>query len=134
MSVQEFLDQVGYENLYASSGNKHFFTKSHRCQTYQNYEQPPWTSQNSYLQSHFSVLKIGRIFPKKKFYEEYLTSWPIFKTLYFLKLFPIFVGSVHNFVSLTITLFSEKILVCNRCIRGLMPSLIRKSYILCLHQ
>ena len=35
-----FFDQVGHETMYASSGNKHFFTKScHRRQTYQNYEQ-----------------------------------------------------------------------------------------------
>ena len=66
-----FFDQVGHETMYASSGNKHFFTKSCHHQTYQNYEQPPQTSQNSYFQSHFSVLKIGRIFPKKNFYEEY---------------------------------------------------------------
>jgi hypothetical protein len=93
--------------MYASSGNKHFFTKSCHRQTYQNHEQPPRTSQNSYFQSHFSVLKIGQIFLKKKFYEEYLTMRPtfikknskflIFKVLYFLKLCPIFVGSVHNF-------------------------------------
>jgi hypothetical protein len=54
-----FFDQVGHETMYASSGNKHFVTKSCRRQTYQNYEQPPGTSQNSYFQSHFSVLKIG---------------------------------------------------------------------------
>ena len=59
----KFSDQVGHETIYASSGNKHFFTKSCHRQTYQNYEQPPQTSQNSYFQSHFSVLKIG---PKKK--------------------------------------------------------------------
>ena len=57
-----FFDQVGHETMYASSGNKHFFTKSCHCQTYQNYEQPPRTSQNSYFQSHFSVLKISKIF------------------------------------------------------------------------
>ena len=34
-----FFNQVGHENKYASSGNKHFFTKSCRRQTYQNYEQ-----------------------------------------------------------------------------------------------
>ena len=56
-----FFDQVGHETMYASSGNKHSFTK-----TYQNHEQPPRTSQNSSFQSHFSVLKIGHIFPKKK--------------------------------------------------------------------
>ena len=54
-----FFDQVGRETMYASSGNKHFFTKFCHRQTYQNYEHPPQTSQNSYFQSHFSVLKIG---------------------------------------------------------------------------
>ena len=34
-----FFDQVGHETMFASSGNKHFFTKSCHCQTYQNYEQ-----------------------------------------------------------------------------------------------
>ena len=60
-----FFDQVGHKTMYASSGNKHFFTKSCHHQNYQNYEQPPRTSPNSYFQSHFSVLQIGRIFPKK---------------------------------------------------------------------
>jgi hypothetical protein len=32
-------DQVGHETMYASNGNKHFFTKSSHRQTYQNYEQ-----------------------------------------------------------------------------------------------
>ena len=77
-SVQDFLNQVGHETMYASSGNKHFFTKSCHRQTYQNYEQPPRTSQNSYFQSNFSVLKIGQIFLKKKFREEYLTRKPTF--------------------------------------------------------
>ena len=49
----------------AYSANKHFFTKSCHCQTYQNYEPPPQTYQNSYFQSHFSVLQIGRIYQKK---------------------------------------------------------------------
>ena len=34
-----FFDQDGRETMYASSGNKHFFTKSCHRQTYQNYEQ-----------------------------------------------------------------------------------------------
>ena len=54
-----FFDQVGHETMYASSGNKHFVTKSYHRQTYQNYEQPPQTYQNSYFQSHFSVLRIS---------------------------------------------------------------------------
>ena len=57
-SVQDFLIKLDMKPY----GNKHFFTKLCNCQTY---EQPPRTSQNSYFQSHFSVLKIGRIFPKK---------------------------------------------------------------------
>ena len=39
-----------------------FFNKSCHCQTYQNYEQRPQIHQNSYFQSHFSVLKISRFF------------------------------------------------------------------------
>ena len=40
-SAQDFLIKllVGHVTMYASSGNKHFFTKSCRCQSYQNYEQ-----------------------------------------------------------------------------------------------
>ena len=40
--LPRFFDQVGqngHETMYASSGNKHFFTKSCHCQSYQNYEQ-----------------------------------------------------------------------------------------------
>ena len=29
-----FFVQVGHETMYASSGNRHFFTKSCHCQTY----------------------------------------------------------------------------------------------------
>ena len=53
-----------------SSGNKHFFTKPCHRQTYQNYEQPPRTSQDSDFQSNFSVWKI--------FVEEYWTRRPIY--------------------------------------------------------
>ena len=34
-----FVDQVGHETMYGSSGNRHFFTKSCHRQTYQHYEQ-----------------------------------------------------------------------------------------------
>ena len=54
-TVQDFFIQVGHEATYASSGNKHFFTKSCHRRTYQNYEQSPQTSQNSDFQSFFSV-------------------------------------------------------------------------------
>ena len=64
---ERFFEQVGNETMFVSSGNKHFFTKSCRYQTYQNYEQPPQTYQNSDFQSHFSVSKISQIFPKKCF-------------------------------------------------------------------
>ena len=52
-----FFDQVGHETMYASSGDKPFFTEP--CQTCLNYEQPPRTFQNLYFQRHFAVLKIG---------------------------------------------------------------------------
>ena len=46
-----FFDQVGHETMYASNGNKHFFTKAcHRQTKYQNYEQPPQRLQNSDFQ------------------------------------------------------------------------------------
>ena len=32
-----FFDQVEHETMYPSSGNKHFFTKSCHCQTYQKF-------------------------------------------------------------------------------------------------
>jgi hypothetical protein len=57
-----FFDQVGHQTMNAYSGNKHFFTKSCHCQTYQNYEQPPKRFKLSYFQSHFSASKINRIF------------------------------------------------------------------------
>ena len=63
--------------MYASSENKHFFAKYRQHHIDQNYEQPPKTPQNSDFQSHFSVLKIDRIFPKK-ISEEYWTRRPIF--------------------------------------------------------
>ena len=50
--------------MYASSGNKHFFTKSCLCQTYQNYEQPCQRLQNSDFQSPFSASKIDQIFQR----------------------------------------------------------------------
>ena len=67
--------------------------------------------------SHFSVSKIGRIFPKTNFCEEYLIRRPtyinetflktlIFKVLYLLKMCPIFVGSVHNFGMLNLGSFA----------------------------
>ena len=55
-------------------------------------------------------------------------------------MFPIFVGSVHNFGKtdddiiqgvLVLALFSEKVLISNRCISGLMPNLIKKSWTDC---
>ena len=105
-----FFNQVGHETMYVCNGNKHFFTKSCHRQTYQNHEQPPRTFQNLYLQSHFSVLKIGKLvesfqnnFSMKNIWlgdqlllKMFLKNF-IFQILYFLKLGLIFVGSVHNF-------------------------------------
>ena len=54
--------------MFVSYGNKYFFTKSSHRQNYQNFEQPPQTSQDSDFESHFSVSKLGPIFPKKVFF------------------------------------------------------------------
>ena len=62
--LSRFFDRWAHETTYAYIGNKHFFTKSCHRQTYQNYEQPPWTYQNSYFQCHFSVLKLVESFKK----------------------------------------------------------------------
>ena len=73
-----FFDQAGLETMYASSGNKHFFTKLCHHQTHKNYEQPPRKYHNSYFHSNFFVLKIGRLFLKKKISKEYMTRRPTF--------------------------------------------------------
>ena len=73
-----FFDQVGHQTSNAFIRNKHFFTKWLPRQIYQNYEQPFQRFQNSEFQSHFSVSKIGRIFPKTIFYEEYMIKRPTY--------------------------------------------------------
>ena len=110
--------------MYASSRNKHFFTKSCHRQTYQNYEQPCQTYQNLYFQSHFSVVKIGGIFLKKKFYEKYLTGRPTFNKTFFQFLLARFI----ILVSLALTRFSEKMLISTGYIHGFMSNLIKKSW------
>ena len=102
-----FFDQVGHETMYASRGNKHFFTKLCHRQTYQNYEKPPQTSQNLYF-------KIGQIFPKKNQKDSVdFWCWRITLQVRILqslrRLFMILVG-------LMMTWFSEKILISTRCI------------------
>jgi hypothetical protein len=56
---QRFLSKF---DMKPGSGYKYFFTKSRHHHTYQNYGQPPQTSQNSDFQSCFSVSKIDQIF------------------------------------------------------------------------
>ena len=53
-----FFDQVEHETMYASSGNKHFFTKCFHRQTYQSYEEPTKIGHN--------CRKIQLIFNKEK--------------------------------------------------------------------
>ena len=75
-------------------------------ETYQDYQQIPQGLQNYDFQSHFSALKVSGIF-LIFFYEKYYIRRPtcirrnvlkmlIFKELYFLKMWPIFVSSVHK--------------------------------------
>ena len=71
-TVLDFFEQVGHETMLQVEISN-FFGKSCHLQTYQNYEQPPQTYQNSDFQSYFSVSKIGWIFSWKKIFEEPLT-------------------------------------------------------------
>ena len=60
-----FFDQVGHETMDASSGIKHFSQNHDIVRLTEIMNKPSQTHQTSYFQSHFSVLKIGPIFPKK---------------------------------------------------------------------
>ena len=106
-SFQDFLIQLDMRPRIHLVKISIFSLTTVNSQTYPNYEQPPWTSQNSDFQSYLLVWKIDLIFPffyfeyfgfgyqllKKKIFFEILT----FKMLYFLKMCVIFVGSVNNF-------------------------------------
>ena len=70
--------QVGKKTIYASSGNKHFFTKSCHSQSYQNCEQSPQklgtflknkAFKNQDFQKHF-LIKAGLLvqYSSKKFF------------------------------------------------------------------
>ena len=73
-------DQVGHETMYASSGNKHFFTKSRHRQTYKNYEQSRQKYGtflvNKVLQK-FSLIKVGLLIKyfSKNFFWKDLTNF-----------------------------------------------------------
>ena len=69
------------------------------------------------------------------FCEEYLTRRSTFinksltfKVICFLKSCPILSALFIILVSLMMTMFSEKMLISHRCIRGLIPNLIKKSW------
>ena len=76
-----FFDQVGHETMYASSRKKHFslnYVIVRLTKIMNILFEVHRTYQNSYFQSHFSVLKIGWMFPKKNLYEEYWARRPTF--------------------------------------------------------
>ena len=64
-----FFDQVGHETMNASSGNKHFFTKSCHRKTYQNYEQrtTSWKISNFVLSKSFFCVKNWSNLSEKSF-------------------------------------------------------------------
>ena len=69
--LSRFFDCWAHETTYAYIGNKHFFTKSCHCQTYQN-SKISWQKMPIFdFQSDFSMSKIIQIFLKKFFIEEY---------------------------------------------------------------
>ena len=66
-----FFDRWAHETMHAYIGNKHFFTKSFRRQTYQNSKISWQKMPISDFQSDFSMSKIIRIFLIFFFIEEY---------------------------------------------------------------
>ena len=60
--LSRFFDRGAHETMYAYIGNKHFFTKSCHCQTYQNSKISWQKMPISDFQSEFSMSKIIRIF------------------------------------------------------------------------
>jgi len=116
-------DWVGHETTYASSWNKHFFTKKNHRQTYQNYEQPPRISQSRVL-----VLKIGQIFPKKSLKNIWLNRRPTFtykrfwNLSFFRYLCTLFSKNESNFCQ------SDGDSISTRCIHGFMSNKVKKSW------
>ena len=108
--LSRFFDRVGHKTTYVSSHGQSevhdlveisiFSLNDVTVKLTKKYEQPPRTSQN------FSVLKIDWIFQKKNSLKDIglgdqlkkmFLKILIFKILYFLRMCPIFVGSVHHF-------------------------------------
>jgi hypothetical protein len=79
-----FFDQVGHETMYASSGNKHFFTKTHVIVRVTKIMNNLLENLKFVLsKSFFCVKNWSNLSEKKKFYEEYLTRRPTFIKFFF---------------------------------------------------
>ena len=76
--LSRFFDCWAHKTTYAYIGNKHFFTKSFRRQTYQNSKIILQKMPIFDFQSEFSMSKIIRIFLIKNFIEEYQFSHTFF--------------------------------------------------------
>ena len=126
-----FFDQIGHQTTSACIENKHFFTKSCHCQTYQPTKNGPIFRKQS--TSKFSKNAINKswspnlIFFTEKNQKDSIDFWCSKMTLNvrilqsLRRLFIILVG-------LTMTWFIEKMLIFNICRHGLMPNLIKKSW------
>ena len=73
---------------------------------------------------------LGRIFDKETNLYKLFFFWKFWFLKYFiyLKCAQFLSALFIILVSLTMTLFSEKVLISNRCINGLLPNLIKKSW------
>ena len=89
--------------MYASSGNKHFFTKSCHRQTYQNYEQS--------RQKLGTILEIKYLknqkFQKKKINRSWSPSRIFFIEFFFLERFNQFLTQKNDFESTNFEMFQE---------------------------
>ena len=136
--LSRFFDRWAHETMYAYIGNKHFFTKSCHCQTYQNSKISWQKMPISDFQSEFSMSKIIRIFLNFFFIEEYqfrsiFVVIDIFWKLQFLnhfvtKIMPIFQSSpAKRTLICQKKIFYEKVLFSTQFSHHLMRKLLKKS-------
>ena len=76
-SVQDFLIKLNIKPCMHLVEISIFSSKLCHHLTYQNYDQPPQTSQNPYFQSYFCVFRMVKSF-RKKIYEKYFTRRTFF--------------------------------------------------------
>ena len=95
--------------MYASSGNKHFFTKSHHRQSYQNYGQS---------QQKLGTILENKLFKKSKISKTFINKSLSPSRIFFIEIF--FRKDFTNFQQRKMTLKVQIL----RCLRSLLITLV----------